>query len=166
MDERDNIFSVSGEASDNKEKSEQKYIPKHEKPSEEPVQQTAPPPQQAAPPPQSPPRTANSQPRRPVYDSFMYEPIGFDEYDRMTAAETKAAEEKRERNERRKRERTLILLFVLILIIAASLAAYGIISDVIRARNGGVITSDGKPVLILYQSQKPEGANELANMKD
>ena len=166
MDERDNIFSVSGEASDNKEKSEQKYIPKHEKPSEEPVQQTAPPPQQAAPPPQSPPRTANTQPRRPVYDSFMYEPIGFDEYDRMTAAETKAAEEKRERNERRKRERTLILLFVLILIIAAGLAAYGIISDVIRARNGGVITSDGKPVLILYQSQKPEGANELANMKD
>ncbi len=166
MDDRDNIFSVSGEASGNAP--ENKYIPKHEKPSPEPEQQAVPPSQetvQQAPPPQ---QTPPPQPKvvRPKYDAFMFEPIGFDEYDRMTAAETKAAEEKRLRKERTRRERIMVLLFVLLLIIAAGLAAYGIVSDVMRARRlGGSISSD-QPVLILYQSKKPEGANELANMKD
>ncbi|MBQ8961922.1 MAG: trypsin-like peptidase domain-containing protein [Ruminococcus sp.] len=162
MDERDSIFSVSGKASGSAP--EQKYIPKHEKPAQEQVppsqdQPSPPPPQQQAPPPQ--PKAV-----RPKYDAFMFEPIGFDEYDRMTAAETKAAEEKRLRRERSRREKLLVLLFVLLLLIAAGLAAYGIVSDVMRGRRlGGSISSD-QPVLILYQSKKPEGANELANMQD
>ena len=79
MDDRDNIFSVSGEASGNAP--ENKYIPKHEKPSPEPEQQAVSPSQetvQQAPPPQ---QTPPPQPKvvRPKYDAFMFEPIGFED---------------------------------------------------------------------------------------
>ena len=78
-----NIYTGGGivpPASDNRadDAVSRPYIPKHEKPAE-PQQEQTPPPQQ-------------SRPRKPVYDAFMYEPIGFDEYDRMSAAEIKADE--------------------------------------------------------------------------
>ena len=66
---------------------EGQYIPKHEKaPEPAPQQQSAPPPPQP------------QQQRRPVYDAFMYEPIGFDEYDRLSAAEIKAEQEQKEKS--------------------------------------------------------------------
>ena len=131
------------------------YIPKHEKAPEPAPQQ-----QQQSPPPPPPPQ----QQRRPVYDAFMYEPIGFDEYDRLSAAEIKAEQEQKEKKQRTARERAIVVLFFLLVFLTLLLATVGIIADVIRSKDH--IKAIGTPSVVLYQNSKPEGANELANFID
>ncbi len=131
--------------------SENTYIPKHEK---------APAPQQEQPAPAPQP----SRPHRPVYDSFMYEPIGFDEYDRMSAAEIKADEERRERKLRTARERAILVLFFLMVLLALIFCIVGITADLIRSKDH--MKAIGGTNVVLYQNSKPEGANDLENFVD
>ncbi|MBR6070389.1 MAG: trypsin-like peptidase domain-containing protein [Ruminococcus sp.] len=148
--EDNNIYTGGGivpPASDNKADS-QPYIPKHEK-APEPQVNSAPPP---------------SRPRKPVYDAFMYEPIGFDEYDRMSAAEIKADEERKEKKLRTARERTILALFFLMVLLALVVCIVGITVDMIRSKQH--MKAIGSPNVVLYQSSKPEGANALENFID
>ncbi|SEL11729.1 serine protease Do [Ruminococcus sp. YRD2003] len=143
-----NIYTGGGivpPASDNT------YIPKHEKAPAPQQEQPAPAPQ--------PPR-----PHRPVYDSFMYEPIGFDEYDRMSAAEIKADEERRERKLRTARERAILVLFFLMVLLALTVCIVGITADLIRSKDH--MKAIGGTNVVLYQNSKPEGANDLENFVD
>ena len=150
-----NIYTGGGivpPASDNRadDAVSRPYIPKHEKPSE-PQQEQTPPPQQ-------------SRPRKPVYDAFMYEPIGFDEYDRMSAAEIKADEERREKKLRTARERTILALFFLMVLLALVLGTVGIVADILRSKKH--MEAIGSANVVLYQDSKPEGANDLSNFVD
>ncbi|MBO7395963.1 MAG: trypsin-like peptidase domain-containing protein [Ruminococcus sp.] len=143
-----NIYTGGGivpPASDNT------YIPKHEK---------APEPQPEQPAPASQP----NRPRRPVYDSFMYEPIGFDEYDRISAAEIKAEEELREKKLRTARERAILVLFFLMVLLALTVCIAGITIDLIRSKDH--MKAIGSTNVVLYQNSKPEGANDLENFVD
>ncbi|MBR1738935.1 MAG: trypsin-like peptidase domain-containing protein [Ruminococcus sp.] len=97
------------------------------------------------------------------YDSFMYEPIGFDRYDRAAAEAEAEAAEKKERKLRLRRERRIAAAFIIACIAAAALSVYGIVSDII-AGSGSLRSSGGQ--VVLYQQSKPEGANELAAEKD
>lgn len=141
------------------------YVPKHEKVPEAPPQpqyagsQSTP---QQDPRPQTPPPPINN--RRPVYDAFMYEPIGFDEYDRISAAEIKAEEEKKEKKRRAGRERTILALFFVLIFATFALGLYGIAADIIRS--GNRIPTVESPKVVLYQNTKPEGANDLSNFMD
>ncbi len=150
-----NIYTGGGivpPASDNRadDAVSRPYIPKHEKPAE-PQQEQTPPPQQ-------------SRPRKPVYDAFMYEPIGFDEYDRMSAAEIKADEERREKKLRTARERTILALFFLMVLLALVLGTVGIVADILRSKKH--MEAIGSANVVLYQDSKPEGANDLSNFVD
>ena len=143
---------------DNNTSSENRYIPKHEKPSPAPpVQETVPPP---------PNSEAASQPRRQQvrYDAFMYEPIGFDEYDRLSAAEIKAEEELKEHKKRTQRERAIVILFFVLVLFTALFSIAGIVIDALSSKNH-LSTLTGKQV-VLYQNTKPEGANDLETLKD
>ncbi len=151
--EDNNVYTGGGivpPASDNKADStgSHPYIPKHEK-APEPQTNAAPPP---------------SRPRRPVYDAFMYEPIGFDEYDRMSAAEIKADEERKEKQLRTARERTILALFFLMVLLALAVCAVGITVDLVRSKQH--LKAIGSPNVVLYQNSKPEGANDLENFID
>lgn len=155
MDDNNTIYTGGGivhPASDNTSANtdSHQYIPKHEKVSEPQSEPQAPPPV--------------TKPRRPVYDSFMYEPIGFDEYDRMSAAEIKADEERKERKLRTARERTILVLFFLLLILALIIGIVGIVADLIRSKQH--MKAIGAPSVVLYQNSKPEGANNLENFVD
>ncbi|MCR4888950.1 MAG: trypsin-like peptidase domain-containing protein [Ruminococcus sp.] len=117
------------------------YIPKHEKP-------------QPVPPP----------PKRPVYDAFMFEPIGFDDYDRISAAEIQAENEQSEKKRRIKRERTILVLFFVLCGFTLILGIIGIVADILRSSDR--ITASAPAQVVLYQNSKPEGANDLDNFKD
>ncbi|MBO4877712.1 MAG: trypsin-like peptidase domain-containing protein [Ruminococcus sp.] len=99
-----------------------------------------------------------------VYDSFMYEPIGFDRRDREAAERIAAESAARERKLRARRERSVVVTFFILALCAIALAVYGIVADILRSGKG-VRTGSGNRV-ILYQSSKPEGANALAAQKD
>lgn len=161
MEDNSNIYTGGGivPPADNRSSADtgdQQYITRHERPADSAPEQA-----QTAPPPPPPPRV---QPRRPVYDAFMYEPIGFDEYDRISAAEIKADEERREKKLRTARERAMLVLFFLLLLAALTLGTVGVIADLIRSK--GHLTAIGTPSVVLYQNSKPEGANDLKNFID
>ncbi|MCQ2491063.1 MAG: trypsin-like peptidase domain-containing protein [Ruminococcus sp.] len=148
--EDNNIYTGGGivpPASDNTsdDTDSHSYIPKHEKAPE--IHQPQP-----------------DQPRKPVYDAFMYEPIGFDEYDRISAAEIKADEERKEKKLRTARERIIIVLFFIMLLLALAVSITGIVVDVLRSKQH--MTAIGSPNVVLYQNSKPDGANDLENFVD
>ena len=103
----------------------------------------------------------SDQPRKPVYDRFMYEPIGFEEdkdnqqFDTLVSAQ----------RQRSKGEKGVVFLFAMITAIAAFLAIFGIIFDIVNSNK--IIKKIGNPnQIIIYQASKPEGANDLDNFKD
>ncbi|MBO4524120.1 MAG: trypsin-like peptidase domain-containing protein [Ruminococcus sp.] len=103
----------------------------------------------------------NDQPRRPVYDRFMYEPIGFEDPNDNQQFNTLEVAQK----QRSKGEKGIIILFILITAIAGFLAIFGIIFDIVNSEN--VIKKIGSPnQIVIYQESKPEGANDLENFKD
>ena len=109
------------------------------------------------------PNGYNDQPRRPVYDSFMYEPIGFEELDRSQAArDNREAAIQRQRT---RSERYIVALFIAIVIIAALISVFGIAYDIINSDK--IIDKIGKQnQVVIYQESKPEGATDLENFKD
>lgn len=102
---------------------------------------------------------------RPVYDSFMYEPIGFEDYVRMTDAEMRAEAEAKEKALHSRRERTIIILFVILVITTAVIGMAGLFLDIITSgkRIGNRAPSAS---VVIFQNKKPEGANDPSNFVD
>lgn len=97
----------------------------------------------------------------PVYDDFMYEPIGFEELENAPSEENTAAKKPK----RTKSEAAAILLFALLLIVSGVAAATGIIKDVADSKTAvNKLLANRQPVL--YSAEKPEGANDLSNFID
>ena len=102
-----------------------------------------------------------NQPRRPVYDQFMYEPIGFEELERRKAENREAAVQR----QRTRSERIIVALFIIIVIVAFLAAVLGIAYDIINSDK--IVEKIGKQQqIVIYQDSKPEGANDLENFKD
>ena len=112
-------------------------------------------PQQNTPPP----------PPAPVYNPFMYEPVGVSDFDKAAAEAMKASEERREKARRTRRERGIFLLAFLIFFTAAALAVYGVVSDISKGM-GDIENIVPNGHIVLYQNGKPEGANDLENFID
>ena len=103
----------------------------------------------------------DQQPRRPVYDRFMYEPIGFEELDRQQNAEPAVDPAK----QLAKSQKAIAVLFALIVAIAAFIAIFGIIYDIVNSDK--IVSKIGKQnQVVIYQESKPEGANDIENFKD
>ena len=117
-------------------------------------------PQAAPPPPPAPGVTSIDS----SYDPFMYEPIGFDGRDRIAAEQLASEAAAREKKIRARQERSVVVTFFIIALCAIALSVYGIISDVFRSGSGKRLGTGGR--VVLYQSSKPEGANDMAAEKD
>ena len=104
------------------------------------------------------------QPRRPVYDKFMYEPIGFEELDKQKRASAEM-NTFAEQAARRKSESAIMKLFVALIAVALGVSVFGIIHDLVRSKD--LIDKIGaQKQVILYKESKPDGANDLENFKD
>lgn len=101
------------------------------------------------------------QPRRPVYDRFMYEPIGFEELERNSAEMQLRETEKR----RTKSESAIKILFTALVLIAGGLAVFGIVYDIVKSDK--IVDKIGpQQAVVLYKEPKPKGANDEKNYKD
>ena len=98
----------------------------------------------------------------PVYDDFMYEPIGFEELEKTYTEEKKNAVKP---PKRAKSETAAILLFALLLAVSGAAAAVGIVKDVADSKNAvNKLLENRQPVF--YSAEKPEGANDPSNFVD
>lgn len=98
----------------------------------------------------------------PVYDDFMYEPIGFEELEKTYTEEKKNAVKP---PKRAKSETAAILLFALLLAVSGAAAAVGIVKDVADSKNAvNKLLANRQPVF--YSAEKPEGANDPSNFVD
>lgn len=110
--------------------------------------------------------SADNQPRRPVYDKFMYEPIGFEGFDKgrqavpngmpygMTADEPK-----------KKSEFSAVVVLAVILVLCVIISIIGISYDIANSGKNMPKAPKGNNV-VLYSEKKPEGANNYDNFKD
>lgn len=106
----------------------------------------------------------NDAPPAPKYDKFMYEPIGFEEYDRQQKAAEEEAAAKKEKRQRTRNERVIIALLALIFIICTALGVIGIVKGITDSNDSVVkIYQDN---IVLYKESKPEGANDVSNFVD
>lgn len=95
--------------------------------------------------------------QQPTYDSFMYEPLGFEELERQ--------QQKPDKPKKGRGENTIIWLLLGLFAFCAAIAIFGIIRDIVNsdeALNG--VSSPAQ--IVLYKEKKPEGANDLSNFKD
>lgn len=99
-------------------------------------------------------------PNRLEYDSFMYEPLGFEELDRALAEE--AAQEAEIKRKLRKK-RILIWSLVAVICVAIFITVYNIAS---LLSPFGKNSLGGKNSVVLYREKKPEGAAEAETLKD
>ena len=100
------------------------------------------------------------QPQRPVYDKFMYEPIGFEELNRQNIS---AEDDIKKR--RPKGESAALILFVLLIIISSVIGVFGIVHDIVNS--GDIVSEIGNPkAVIMYKESKPDGANDAEKYKD
>ncbi|MBP5379587.1 MAG: trypsin-like peptidase domain-containing protein [Ruminococcus sp.] len=105
----------------------------------------------------------NQQPNRPVYDSFMFEPIGFPETDRGQNGSDDFGLS--ERKVRPTSEKTIAALFLVLILIAAGISIFGIIHDIVKSDE--IVDKIGNPQqVVLYKESKPKGANDEENFKD
>lgn len=105
------------------------------------------------------------QQNRPQYDSFMYEPIGFEDYARMTDAELRAEAEARERALHSRRERIIVILFLLLVVFTAAIGIAGLGMDIITSgKRIGKRTPTAS--VVIFQNKKPDGANDPSNFVD
>ena len=102
----------------------------------------------------------DQQPRRPVYDRFMYEPIGFPEPERgQNGFDALSYSEKKSRPTS---EKTIAALFLILILIAAGIAIFGIIHDIVKSDE--LVDKIGNPQqVVLYKESKPKGANDEEN---
>lgn len=105
--------------------------------------------------------TASSAPK---YDKFMYEPIGFEEYEKQQKAAAEEAAVKKEKRQRTRNERIIIVLLALIFIVCAALSVVGIFKG-IGESNNAVFTAPSANV-VLFKESKPDGANDESNFID
>ena len=110
-------------------------------------------------------KTENTQSTKtfqPVYDEFMYEPIGFE-----TETDVPLTEEPRKpkRKKASVSEILTIVLFVMLVSIAGILSVWGITSDLMNS-DSVIKELKTKQNVVLYQNTKPQGANELENFID
>ncbi|MBP5431717.1 trypsin-like peptidase domain-containing protein [Ruminococcus sp.] len=108
-------------------------------------------------------RSYSDQPRKPVYDRFMFEPIGFEELERNQANASSADEAAAK--QRSKNERNIVRIFALLVAISAFISIFGIVFDIINSK--GIIDKIGRQnQVILYKESKPKGATDIENFKD
>lgn len=101
--------------------------------------------------------------QQPVYDQFMYEPLGFEQPagQQQRPGYTPGAPAR----PAKKSGSGIVLLFALLVAIAGGIAVYGIIYDIVRS--GDIVKEMGTPQqVVLYKESKPEKANDLENFKD
>lgn len=129
-------------------------------------------PRTAPPPPQQQRMYGNmgQNPQSPVnngvkYDSFMFEPIGFEQYDRQNEAAAKEAAQHKEKRRKTLNERIIILLLALIFIVTLLLSGFAIIRDIFRSEK---VIDNYKPAqsVVVYQQSKPENAADSASYVD
>jgi len=133
MDDKD-IYSGGG------------YVPKHEKLPEESTEVNDLQPEQES--------------IRPVYDAFMYEPIGFEELERNNAPEDGKKGKKRGKN-----SSAAALLFTFLIIASIGIAGFGIGRDIVNSKDAIKKLSEQESV-VLYRKPKPKGANDPENFVD
>ncbi|MBQ9898604.1 MAG: trypsin-like peptidase domain-containing protein [Ruminococcus sp.] len=137
MDERNNDLTGSPFTGTSAPDTGGDYVPKHEKPPEA---------------------------RQPVYDEFMYEPIGFEEFERAQREADAAAAAKEEKRRLTRSERTATAMLALLILMCGAFAVYGLIRDLAMSSRS-VMQTRTKNV-VLYQNSKPEGANDISNWVD
>ena len=123
------------------------YIPKHEKTADDTGKEVDVP-------------VAVSEDIRPVYDDFMYEPIGFED---MMSDDSAVTIDKKKKHSRP--EKAALILFGLMLTVCISLSVYGIVKDIVKSKDS-IIRVEEKKQVVLYRNSKPEGANDLSNFVD
>lgn len=123
------------------------YIPKHEKTADDTGKEVDVP-------------VAVSEDIRPVYDDFMYEPIGFED---MMSDDSAVTGDKKKKHSRP--EKAALILFGLMLTVCISLSVYGIVKDIVKSKDS-IIRVEEKKQVVLYRNSKPEGANDLSNFVD
>ena len=101
----------------------------------------------------------------PVYDDFMYQPIGFEELDREQYAAALRAAEKKSKRRYTRNERLIVLLFILIFLISAAAAVTAVVIDIVRGGSADFGQADIRNVVIT-QNSKPKGADDAENYKD
>ncbi|MDE6666469.1 MAG: trypsin-like peptidase domain-containing protein [Ruminococcus sp.] len=99
--------------------------------------------------------------KKPVYDDFMYEPVGFEENEPVVPEPPVNIRTRKSTGG----EKFIIFLFIMIILLAAALAVYGIANDVYKSRSF-VEKFQSLQHIVLYQQTKPEGANDLSNFVD
>ena len=102
-----------------------------------------------------------NQPRRPVYDKFMYEPIGFEELEKGAQEIPFPDNEKL----REKNNSAIKKMFFVLLLLSAGLGIFGIVHDIVRSDS--IVDQIGSPqAVVLYKEHKPDGANDSEKYKD
>ena len=151
MDDKEKFISVTHNNSDTEEKTEgtppENDTQENQIPQEESQQNT--PPQETV-----------------QYDDFMYQPIGFEQYDKENEALAKEAAEKIEKKRKARADRIMIALLLLIFIVTIGLCVFAIIKDV--SDSGKTFGKDYTPPqnVVIYQQSKPENANDSDSYKD
>lgn len=118
---------------------------------------------------QNAPQQPDNAPRKPVYDKFMYEPIGFAGYNNRANIPPENAFAPQQdydlaQTDTKKSEKMAIRFMTIILVICLLLSVFGIVYDV--ATSGKRIGKSGKQGIVIYTEKKPEGANDIENFKD
>ena len=97
----------------------------------------------------------------PVYDDFMYEPLGFEELERHEREAYAAKIRKKRKKNRLQRLITSLLIFLIIA--SGAMAALQIFTIYARTRTAA---NKKNGSVVIYRNSKPEGANDLSNFKD
>lgn len=90
------------------------------------------------------------------YDSFMFEPIGFEELDKQREVELTKIVEQNIKKAKRQKHITIILILIFMSIVC--LGVYAIISDISQSSQRIGLGNSGKNV-VLYQEKKPDTTN-------
>lgn len=95
------------------------------------------------------------------YDAFMYEPIGFEEYARMTEEENLRQKKKRSSNG----NRGALVFFAVLSVFTIGLGIFGILYDIMTSRERLSDLTEDKTTVI-FQSKKPDAASDVVGELD
>ncbi len=100
------------------------------------------------------------------YDDFMYQPIGFEQYDKENEALAREAAKRIEKKRKARADRIMLALLLLIFIVTIGLCVFAIVKDV--SDSGKTFGKDYTPPqnIVIYQQSKPENANDSDSYKD
>ncbi len=131
---------------------DREYIPLHEKLPDEPSEYV--PRHEKLP--ESAQESHESEVQKPVYDDFMYEPIGFEELDdkKPEAFDFPSAEKEKKRSSG---TAAAITLFAVLLIASAAASVYGIYNDIAHSSKAVQEIVNSRRAVI-YLNSKPENA--------